>query len=242
MGYYPRPPIKEKINGKDVSIAGVSHTPEFFWAYRMFFENLVSKHDAVILEESIGDFWKDSFFGRIAGIAHTQKKRVYQVDPTNLPSEIVDATSCGAGAYLILDAIRKPKRKISRRDFLKKIGLAGIGALLFFGSLPGVVLRSKIDEESLCSYGVDDLLIYGNTDYRNIKIAEGIEKICHEVNDIEKIVAFHGGAHSKHIEAYLKNPALRAKKLAYLPYEVISNRKVREYVPDKKGWTLKRKF
>lgn len=241
MGYYPRPPIKEKINNKDISIVGVYHLPNFFLKYRTFFENLVSQHDAIVLEQSIENFWEHPFFGKIAGIAYAQKKRVYQADPTSIPSQIVDATSCGVGMYLILNSIKKPKRKISRREFLKRIGLAGIGAFIFFGSTPGFALR-RIHKESADSYGIDDILSYGNVDYRNIKIAEGIEKICHEVNDIEKIVAFHGGAHSKHMEAYLKNPALRAKKLAYLPFEVISRKKVREYIPTKEGWVLSRTF
>jgi len=238
----PSPPIKEKINDKDVSIVGVRHLPEFFLKYKIFFENLVSKHDAIVLEESIEDFWEHPFFGKIADIAYAQKKRVYQADPTNLPCEILDATSFGGGLYLIIDAVNKPKREISRRDFLKRIGIAGIGAFLLFGSLPGMVVRKVIDEEILYSYGIDDLLSYGNTDYRNIKIAEGIEKICYKVSDLKKIVAFHGASHSKHIEAYLKNPALRAKKLAYLLHEAISRKKVREYIPAKEGWVLSRTF
>ncbi len=240
---YPLSIIKEKINNKDVSMVGVCHIPKFFEENKISFENFVSRHDAMVLEESPENFWEDSFFGRIADIAHTQKKRVYQVDPRKCLPPRTDGISAGVGASLMLyAAIKKPRVKISRREFLKKIGILGIGASLFFGSLPGIVLRSKIDEESIFSYGADDFLTYGSTDYRDIKIAEGIKKICHEVSDIEKIVAFHGDAHSKHIEAYLKNPVLRAKKLAYLPYEVISNTKVREYVPTEGGWTLKRKF
>ena len=140
------------------------------------------------------------------------------------------------------------ERKISRRNFFKRATISGAGASIFLGCLPGFLTRSLINEDKAFSYGWDDVLTYGNYDYRNIKIAEGIEKICEKSNDVKNLAVIHGAFHTEHIEAYLSRKNLRLKKLAYFPHEAIGKTKVREYSPkekthpDKYEWELVREF
>lgn len=86
--------------------------------------------------------------------------------------------------------------------------------------------------------------MYGDTDYRNLMIAHGIEKICTETKNIKKLACFHGEAHSKPIRTYLRNPTLRKiKRLLYKPtYELVSKTEVREYTPTYDGWMLSNLF
>ena len=94
----------------------------------------------------------------------------------------------------------------------------------------------------LISYGVDDLIKYGSTDYRNIVIAEGLERICHKVESIEKIGSIHGAAHYETVHQYLISPEKRYKRLVYLPHDLIGNTKIREYAPIGTNWKLTREF
>jgi len=86
------------------------------------------------------------------------------------------------------------------------------------------------------------MISYGITDYRNIGIAEGLERLCNEVNNIKKVCAIYGAGHAETVHKYLMSPILRKKHLIYLPYDFMFDAKIREYLPDKDGWTLSRTF
>lgn len=244
MTDYPYPLIKEKINDKDVCLVGVAHDYSFFKEHESYFEDIVSKHDAIVLEQSLGgDFWDSDFFGWIGDIAHSKKKRVYQADPMNWSIFELDAWAWWIGINLIFWSIAyKPRKKISRREFLIRSALIGSGASMVFGTTPMRIFTTEQNLEMVLEYGIDDFLLYGETDYRNIKIAEGIERICNEVDYIKSLATIHGAAHHKTVDFYLKNPYLRSKKLAYFPHEIVGNTKIREYVPDGDRWTLVRSF
>lgn len=123
--------------------------------------------------------------------------------------------------------------------------------IFFLGSFSGAVLRyipagflamKKSTAPDPKNYY--DILFYGETDYRNVMIAEGIDKISSEIKDVKNLACMHGAAHTRPIKAYLKNPTLRkTKKLLYkITYDLASETKVREYTPDELGWLLSKKF
>ena len=241
---YPYPPIRETINGKDISIVGVVHEPGFFDQYRLFFKGVVSQHDVIVFEGGAGiDFWQYSgVYAQAGAIAYSQKKRVYQFDPSNWAVGLLDTGQCAFGLWLIISAISSTTNKVSRRAFLKK-SIAGMGgASLVLGSYPGILLRGLISTQGLIGYGIDDLLTYGKTDFKNIMVAHGIDRLCHEVYDFDSLVSLHGYTHYETIDGYLMNRDLRIKRLAYLPYEAIGEMGIREYVPDEIGWVLARRF
>ena len=62
MKQYPFPAIERKINNKDVSIIGVKHIPKFFYENENFFKNIITNHDAVILEQSVGEIFGKQIF------------------------------------------------------------------------------------------------------------------------------------------------------------------------------------
>ena len=257
---YPYKILNERISGKDVSILGVKHTLEFYDRYKDFFKDFTSKYDAFVFEQPYkGDFWLSPFFEEIGNLISGTGKRIYQADPINQNTNDFDIDSFYGGIFLMLEGLVGPnlrnyvrkrinpnfkEKKTSRRNFLKRAACAGAGASLAFGSFPGFLARSLYGD-NLYGYGVDDILTYGETDYRNIKIAEGIEKICMNINDIKNLGVIHGATHTEPIAEYLNNEALRLKKLAYFPYEIIGRTKVREYVPNKDAggeWKLVREF
>lgn len=242
---YPYPPIRETINGKDVSITGFLDSEEFFEDNRHFFESAVSEHDVIVLEGIKGtEFWgHGEFYGLVGAIAHSQNKRVYQVDLVNWSVWGLDYALLGLGAWLIRSTTPKiVESEVSRKDLLKFLVGWPVGASLIAGSTPGVALRWLLNTESVIGFGIDDLLFYGKIDYKNIGIAAGIDRLCHEVDGFDSLVALHGYAHYETVVGYLRNPDLRLKRLAYLPYDLVGNTNIREYVPYEDGWVRVREF
>lgn len=246
---YPRTIINRKLNGKNLSIVGVAHTNEFLDEHYNFFEGIIEDSDALILERSIPNFNEEyekkdpHFFSNIAKIAHSKNKRIYQVDQNTLSLFALDFTLGVLGLQLVwknlFQLIRKNKN-CSRKDFLKHLLLSSAGLPIFLGSGVG---RPFLSEKTLVEYGIDDVLTYSSVgDYRNIKIAEGIERLCQEVDDVKDLVSIHGDAHSKTVDTYLSKPSLRKKKLLYLPQKLVSSKKIEEYTPTQEGWVLSRKF
>jgi len=232
---YPGSVLEEKVNSVDVKIIGVDHEYDFLKKHYSFFEEKISESDAIMLEQVIGgDFWDSDFFGGggLGGIAHSQRKKVYQADPNTPLSLFVGfpvQTALGAAlaGYSIFNMYDIEK-------ILPNLVNLGIGLYSFAGGLFGFCMRAKIKYEKYgeAFYGLDDLLLYGQIDFRNVMIAEGIDKICHEIPEIKKLSCFHGDAHSHHIKTYLKNSKLRnIKKILYTPYWLLSHKKVREYTP-----------
>lgn len=250
---YPHSVLEEKVNSTEVSIVGVSHDYDFLCDYKQFLEEKITESDAIMIEGTSGKFeglpgeeeevytWQyDSFFGPISNIAHSQKKRVYQADPSTPTSFAMDMGQALFGAYTACVT-----------SFNSLYALP-IGVYLFSGSLIGTILRylpltfsqHKQGKKFLNVRNSYEWLLYGDTDHRNLKIAEGIDKVCSKVKDVKKLACFHGDAHSKPIRVYLKNPLLRRiKKTLYLPtYRLVEESKVREFTPTGKGWKLTRKI
>lgn len=235
---YPCEVLEEKINSTNVSIIGVSHDPDFMLEHESFFKEKISQSDAILLEHE--PYFKDGFFNEIGRIAYSQGKRVYNADPMSKATGRLDKIQGVLGFGLALSA-----------GMLGELYALPVGLYFFLGSLGGTVLRymsagflamKKSTVPDPKNYY--DILLYGETDYRNVMIAEGIDKISSEIKDVKKLACMHGAAHTRPIKAYLKNPALRkAKRLLYkITYDLDSEKKVREYTPKDMGWLLSRKF
>ena len=209
MTDYPYPPLKETVFGTEVSILGVEHNSEFFEQYQHFFIEFIAQQDAVVLEQVVGgNFWNSNFFREMGRIAESLGKRVYQVDPaTTVNSRFIDDLTGIAGLILLYKGLEKMnKEKMSRRNFLKGGVQIAAGTSLVGGTYLGDVLISGLSPENIEEYMVKEKFTYGDCNYRNIVIAEGLERICKEVLDIQKIGAIHGAAHSKAVHSYLAVP------------------------------------
>lgn len=237
---YPIPILEERINSVNVSIVGVEHTPKFSEEHFKFFEDKIKNSDAVVLEQPLGgDFWESDFFGDLGCIASWYNKKVYQSDPQKVLPTLIDLAQGTAGIYLMI------KGALINNYGYQGIIEAMLGSYMFLGSFTGKIMRVNAKQDTGLNYGLDDLLLYGYTDYRDIKIAEGIKKICHKVKGLKKISCFHGQAHSRPVQNYIRHPILRnTKKIAYLPYSLISETKVREYtyVDPMTEWALTREI
>ncbi|MBI2542727.1 MAG: hypothetical protein HYW24_00890 [Candidatus Aenigmarchaeota archaeon] len=252
---YPYPIITEKIYGKDLTILGVEHKHDFFNEYREFFENFVTRQDAIVLEQvlhrSLGvvNFWEgEGFYRDVGKIAGSQGKKVYQVDPGNWGVFVLDLEtgvlgSCMAAVttFNLLESYIR-RENISRRKLLKRLLKLAVGVQLSWSGLPGIIIQDDLSG-FFGGYGIDDLLGYGAVDYRNIVIAEDLERLLsYEVPSISRIGSIHGYLHSAPIQTYLKNRELRMKRLVYFPHDVIGDTKIREYTPRGDDWRLTRTF
>jgi len=244
MANYEYPRIKEQVHGKELSILGVAHTERFFHRHKSFFEEFVENNDAVVLEQVLGgDFWEDkSFFNKVGELARRQGKRVYQVDPVRWSHLIFDAGGLITSGFLIGKGIKSLDKDFSRRGALKFLAQSAIGTSLFLGSLFGKWATFSLSPAIVMSYGFDDQIEYGSTDYRNIVIADGLDKLCRTVEDVERIGSIHGAAHYETVHEYLISPAKRLKRLAYFPHDLLGNTAIREYTPVNDGWVLSRNF
>src|SRR3989338_5996221 len=185
---YPYPVLIERINGKDLTIVGVTHTPEFYIEHRPFFEGIVKEHDTLVLEQSIIgqsdiSFTRSPFFSNFGDLARAQNKSIYQVDPLTYIAITADLALTLLGSLTIASGLTSPKKDqgVSRRDFLKRAGKIGLGLSLLGGSIMGISLTEAIAGEDVIikyDYGWDDVLLYGLNYYRNIIIAQGLERLC----------------------------------------------------------------
>lgn len=144
---YPFPTLHEVVNGKNVSILGAWHEEDFLEEHKQFFENFVAKQDVLVLEQPVDvNFWEEKdFFKGIGEFAREQNKKIYQIDPITESMHSTDVIVGILGMGLMYSGLKKCSKKLSRRNFLKKLGVFGIGLSLSAGSLPGMMLTGKID-------------------------------------------------------------------------------------------------
>jgi hypothetical protein len=243
------PVLTETINNTEISIAGVEHRRGFFKRNKKKFRRFVKENDAIVMEQLIeGEFWEHpQFFARVAKIAHSQGKPIYNIDPITPTLDDMDiAQSYTAPSILVATAAlalqRAAERKFSRRHFLKLTGITTLLTPFTLGSDAGVDLRADIDEEAVMQHGLDDTLSYGAIDYRNLVIADGTVRLLDLSPEIRKIGLIHGAYHYGSIQGYLTNPNLRKKRILYIPFDLVSRTKIRKYVPDGKNWKLETSF
>jgi hypothetical protein len=242
------------VKGKPFTLVGILHDREEFNKNKVDYERLIKPHSALMLEQPLWypDFSFDqSSFGQIAALAMKMEKKVYIADPFDVRVLAADAAACVGGLALMVkatadlgkNALTKRERELTRKAFILRLGALGLGLPFFFGSLPGMDLRSAIDRDSAYSYGLDDQLTWGSKDWRDLWIAIGINKVFSQVPELYSMVAFHGLGHQRGILHYLTHGEEMKREARYLPFEKISsNLGVREWIPKKKKWELARIF
>jgi hypothetical protein len=231
---YPMEIIPKKIKDSNVEIIGVWHTKRFFNEYKEFYERKINESSGIVLEQSVGgEVWECEFFDKLGEIAYKKKIPIYQTDPINKIA-LIDCnnplTSVFGGILMGMGFYKNARKiiskKITRKEFFKNVGLNFFGASIFYGSFwPYAYLTTKVGQSPKIY-----LFAYGQTDWRNIKIAEGIDKICEKEN-LKKITAFHGEFHTKSIDFYLDNPEIRKIKDAlYTPLNICGIKGIRKYI------------
>lgn len=216
---YPYSILERKIEKTDVTILGVQHTAEDFEKYKDFFQEQVSFHEAIILEQPAGenyfnDFRGSDFFDSFAEFARMQGKRVYLTDPARMPEFRLYERQIEKGAFAacLNSAVAFVGLNLDS-DFLSIAGI--IGQMLSLSIISGSEEWSKIRSIN----GWFGALSWGYHDYREIKLTAGIRKICKR-GDEKTLLAVHGEGHSKGISFYLTYPYLaRLKLLTYPSYE-----------------------
>ncbi|MDH5677919.1 MAG: hypothetical protein OEZ55_03670 [Nitrospinota bacterium] len=243
-----------QVAGKRLSLVGILHSKEEFKKNEAEFERMIKPYSAVMLEQPLWyvDFSYDqSSFGQLAAIAMKMNKKVYIADPFDARVLAADAAFAFGGLSMLVKSsidlgkysFGKKPEGLSRRGLILRAGMLALGLPMFFGSLPGLDLRSAMDKESAYTYGLDDKMTWGSKDWRDLWIAMGIEKVLSDVKELNTMIAFHGKGHQQGILHYLLHPEDRRRQAAYEPFKRISaHLGVREWVPKKHKWELARVF
>ncbi len=175
------------------------------------------------------------FYGRIASEAETKNNPIYIPDSAHLSHLGLDALQAIAG--ISIPVTGWVNGSPSRREFMKNIGKTLLGGYLFCGSVFGDAIFSELIGEH--SPIVDSAFEYGTVDdYRNLISSLNIIK-AHEIAGVEgRVPYFIGSAHVRGIKRYLENPALRIKRLAYFPQDLITRTKLEKYEFQEGVWKL----
>ncbi|KHO46993.1 MAG: hypothetical protein QJ16_C0008G0002 [archaeon GW2011_AR1] len=232
---YPHQLITKKIKETDVEIIGVEHNFEFFEAYKSFYEKKINSSDAIILEQPFNcEFWETDFFSQLGKIAYKKNIPIYQTDPINGIAQVdaVIPLSTILGVGLLKESLTS-KKEITRRNFLKRVALFSVGTSITYESfVPNAIINGG-------SYPFPNVFSYGQTDWRNVKIAKGLEKVLKK-EKINELKLFHGADHTNPINFYLDHQTIREiKEFIYNPLDLVGKSKVRKYIPSNNPSDLK---
>jgi len=162
-------------------------------------------------------------------------------DSTNDLQPLADLGQTTIGTSLILHSLFSvTNKKQSRRSLLRET-LKLFGGTLLLSGVEGFRSHSQdIGDETMV---IDDALTYGTImDYRNLLIADNLDKISRTLSFRSQVPFFIGNAHVKGISAYLRNPLLRKKRLLYLPQDLLTKTGVRKYEFNMGDWSLSKTF
>jgi hypothetical protein len=239
--------VDVKVNEVNYKLMGVEHRLEYLSTYYPLFYSLIKNSDAVVLEnyEKKLDFWSG-----IRILCKELNKDIYVVDPAATDNGTYHVAFDTVAAFfyyylLCLSPLLLDKQiKTSRRKFLS-ISLSQLFFFpLFLGSYFGSWSAALIDREAPFTYGIDDKISYGSFDYRNIKIANHLEKLSKILEPKPKnyMLVIYGATHTGPIEYYLKNPEERKRKEfiydSTLIFPAISNTSILHYKCKNDEWEL----
>jgi len=249
MDRLPHEILENNVNGLEVRICGTSNDESSFQKHAEFYDELISDSACVVLQYSPdkSDFARDipllgetqmwKFTSNIRDLCEKHKKKIFNIDPLNVTGLAIDSFvalgSWGGAFYIsISDGIRK---KLSRREFLGIWGALvylGLGTHGFTG--PFTLLENPTGKFLRVP-------TYGYKDFRNVKIAEGLELIPEmlENNEGSYILALHSWGHTKAIDYYLTHRTVRqAKEFLYsVTYNLVNDSLVKEYDMKDGLWT-----
>lgn len=122
----------------------------------------------------------------------------------------------------------KPRPGMGRRRFLQVLG--GTAAAIAAGSEAGAVSRENQSGEQSPKPNPLRTLLYDSFDYRDVIIAEGLDRITKELETEGPVVVIYGEGHRDPVRKYAKAPGERQmKKLAYRPYKSVAEPKLRVF-------------
>lgn len=221
MSSYPLPIINKKVNKTEMNLIGIKHTKEFFARNKDFFEDEIKKSPGgVIIEKDRNSYlsnmqYEYGFFEQVGEIAYKNNTPIYQVDSLNKKTGYLDKLlSLASAAYLIGSNFEPSINNL-------------ISTNLLIGSTPGSIILSIFlkDINPMFNDTIRSLTTYGEVDWRNTKIAKGIEKITLENKG--KLSVFHGALHTYPVSFYLDNPKIRAlKEKIYFPYHLLGEKAI----------------
>ncbi len=262
MRDYPCSIIKEKINNKNITIIGVVHTHSFLCRHFHFLKSQIYKADTLVLEQVVGgEFYHEKdFFGPVGNMAVPNP--IFVIDPINHGVWCTDLVQGVLGMFIMTNPLfsylnnqlvkrhmghirkklklEKKPQEPTRRNFLKGLfkttAQIGIGASLFGGSFLTFEVKGAFSEKMITKYDLEDALTVGMLDFRNLMIAEGLDKMTRL--DYDNILLIHGEAHSDPIHFYATHPAHRKKRFLYYPYELLGRKGIRKFVYNNKKWNI----
>lgn len=203
------------------------------------------------------------FFEIIALVAERKPGKVAVVDPSVIGTSVLRGVLVGGGVIaageMIIDFVSYIKektwenKKMTRREFLKRAGktaLKGAAAYSLLATEPfptglftGPVQEALgVGDKSYETFGIDDLLSYSGIDFRNVCIAEGLDKLTKSLSGKINgpITVIYGRAHIQPVISYLKDhPQERElKKKTYTPLALLGDQAVRSYEFSNNGWQM----
>ncbi|MFH1456334.1 MAG: hypothetical protein ABIF40_05295 [archaeon] len=260
---FPWKVAQEEINGRQINLIGVWHHETYLPEFGNFLTHCIEQSDMLIMECNVSLLDDPmmiksgtNFFKYLAERANENDKDIWSIDPIyqNSTREFVITMGKILGGGLLFSHARiemQPKRSLhhwnkiekpSRRKLLGLLGLAGLGigtSVHGFGDTfypSGVRGLFQQDLEDLSTFGTDDIITHDPCDYRNIKIAQGLDKLIEYSEEGSEIVMIAGEAHVLPSLHYLTHPVIRQLKAQTYPENLIYDTSLRKYSFDNNDW------
>lgn len=221
---YPFKPLETRVNNTDVKLVGVVHNSPFWTEHRKHLTEEVKDAQAIALE-SDEKHEGPYFFRNFMRSAVSNDLSFYLIDSNCtdrlLSTDIAMIGKTLLGATLATEGIYNSVKPTSRRQFLKSMVRATVGTSIFLGGIPALMIDHVTGGLSKNNpFSANPLLWDPLTDYRNIVMAENIDRLTKQSDSETQLTVFTGAFHSKGIQTYLDNPILRAKRITYLPFDL----------------------
>ena len=175
--------------------------------------------------------------GGVAGIAMTNGKSVFQIDPEHGFATLFSTVTLILGTIWTLSG---KKRKLSTAELLKSPvmidALSSLKSVLIetFSRYGQQMLRNKV-----LNFDSKDLLrlAWDMHDWRDVRTAQTLRSLPSLIPDVwqpgEVAQVFRGGAHGTSLHHYLKTPnETLAKKILYPHWELLSALETESDKPD----------
>lgn len=233
-GYEDRPIRENQVGDVGVVHIGAQHTMDEFNEYEDFYAAVIGAADAIMVEDPVGthfyeEYGDPHFFSSVGELAADQDKPVYETDPHTAVTTLTDFGIIPVG----VGSMVWQGWELLNGGGMDDVATGLLGAYAVYGTLGGHLMRANaeqamtdgeydLEDAGFIMYSLNDWLQWGETDYRNVMMADNTVTICQE-EDIETLVTFQGAAHTDKISGYMDDRIIRkASKLPYLPYLALS--------------------
>lgn len=209
-------------NISDQEIESVMHEMIDNNPHAKFFEQLqdvaAKYHKNIAIVDPIEDIHK-------ALVLQHDEATIEQSKRTALLASLVTMLGAGMTRQILsfIDSVRKDKKetvvsgehpRISRRSFLKFAAVAGVG---LFAGINALSIGASANQQSVRGKNREEnplgTMLYTLDDYREVAIAEALEKLSEQDLDAGPIEVIYGGLHVAGIRHYIEHPIERKMKL-----------------------------